>query len=103
MKKGWLILAGSIFLGAGARAQTFTLQPTRLLPDTPAVYKLPVLPPPSSSRPVYPVSRLASDTYYSQCFGFFCKKEWNWQKRTGIPVKVRLGNYSYTQKLEGKQ
>ena len=102
MKKRWLILAGCIFLGSSAGAQTFAGKPVKLLPNTKPVYKLPIPAPPSSPRPVYPVARLTPDAYYNQCFGFFCKKEWNWQKHTGIPVKVRLGNYSYTQKLEGK-
>ncbi|HEY1167116.1 MAG TPA: hypothetical protein VGE90_18205 [Chitinophaga sp.] len=45
---------------------------------------------------------IAPDGYYQQHFGYFCKKEWAWEKRTGVPVKVRLGNYEYTQKREGK-
>jgi len=45
---------------------------------------------------------IAPDGYYQQHFGYFCKKEWAWEKRTGVPVKVRLGNYEYTQKIEGK-
>jgi hypothetical protein len=35
--------------------------------------------------------------------GFFCKQEWNWQKHTGVPVKIRLGDYQYAQKQEGKR
>lgn len=46
--------------------------------------------------------RVAPDAYYQQHFGYFCKKEWAWEKRTGVPVKLRLGNYDYTQKIEGK-
>jgi len=45
---------------------------------------------------------IAPDGYYQQHFGYFCKKEWALEKRTGVPVKVRLGNYEYTQKIEGK-
>jgi hypothetical protein len=45
---------------------------------------------------------IAPDGYYQQHFGYFCKKEWAWEKRTGVPVKLRLGNYEYTQKIEGK-
>jgi hypothetical protein len=47
-------------------------------------------------------STMAPGAYYQQHFGYFCKKEWAWEKRTGVPVKLRLGNYDYTQKIEGK-
>jgi hypothetical protein len=93
---------GCIFLGSGAGAQTFTMKPVKLLPVTKPAYKLPVRSVVSPSLQAYPVTRVAPDAYYNQCFGFFCKKEWDWQKHTGIPVKVRLGNYSYAQKQEGK-
>ncbi|PWV53907.1 hypothetical protein [Chitinophaga sp. S165] len=45
---------------------------------------------------------LAANSYYQQHFGFFCKKEWNWEKQTQLPVKVRLGSYQEAQRLEGK-
>lgn len=45
---------------------------------------------------------LAPNDYYQQHFGFFCKKEWNWEKQTQLPVKVRLGSYQEAQRLEGK-
>lgn len=41
--------------------------------------------------------------YYQQHFGFFCKQEWQWEKQTRLPVKLRLGHYEYTQQLEGKR
>jgi hypothetical protein len=40
--------------------------------------------------------------YYQQCFGYFCKREWDWEKQTKVPVKLRLGNYQETQRIEGK-
>ena len=40
--------------------------------------------------------------YYQQCFGYFCKREWNWEKQTKVPVKLRLGSYQEAQRLEGK-
>ncbi|MGN7822241.1 hypothetical protein ACTJJB_19060 [Chitinophaga sp. 22536] len=55
-----------------------------------------------SSLPAYPVYMMTSHAYYDQHFGFFCKKEWSWQKQTGIPVKLRLGSYQLTQQQEGK-
>lgn len=47
-------------------------------------------------------TRVGPGGYYQQHFGFFCKKEWAWEKQTGLAVKLRLGNYQYTQQLEGK-
>jgi len=40
--------------------------------------------------------------YYQQCFGYFCKREWNWEKQTKVPVKLRLGSYQEAQRIEGK-
>ena len=36
-------------------------------------------------------------------WGWFCKKEWAWEKRTGIPFKFRLGSVEYCNWLEGKK
>lgn len=57
---------------------------------------------PTPSGPTYPVYMMTNHAYYDQHFGFFCKKEWTWQKQTGIPVKLRLGSYDVTQQQEGK-
>ncbi|RFS23419.1 hypothetical protein DVR12_10415 [Chitinophaga silvatica] len=84
-------------MGMKISAQSFTLKPVKLLP-------VPVIK--SSKQPVktsFPINPLAANSVYKQEFGFFCKQEWNWQKNTGLPIKLRLGNYDYTQKQEGKQ
>ncbi|MCF6401857.1 hypothetical protein L3C95_03170 [Chitinophaga filiformis] len=47
-------------------------------------------------------SPLAPNDYYQQHFGFFCKKEWYFEKQVQLPVKVRLGSYQEAQRLEGK-
>ncbi|MCW3462434.1 hypothetical protein [Chitinophaga nivalis] len=97
-KSGWcwlIICLGGAFQGAAGQA--IFRKPVTLLPEKKATYVMPVVP------PVYPVYLVAPNFYYQQHFGFFCKQEWNWQKQTGIPVKLRLGNYAYTQQLEGKK
>lgn len=45
---------------------------------------------------------ILSADYYSACMGFFCKKEWQLEKATKIPVRLRLGSLNYCDKLEGK-
>ncbi|WPQ64208.1 hypothetical protein SIO70_04940 [Chitinophaga sancti] len=45
---------------------------------------------------------LTPHSYYDQCFGFFCKKEWNFEQRTKVPLKFRLGTYQEAQRIEGK-
>ncbi|HVI49317.1 MAG TPA: hypothetical protein VM802_30915 [Chitinophaga sp.] len=79
------------------QAQTFSLKHVTLLP--PVKKPLAALP---AEKPVNLVFRPTPDSYYNQHFGFFCKQEWSFQKRTGVPVRIRLGSLSTTERLEGK-
>jgi hypothetical protein len=50
-----------------------------------------------------PVSySLISPAYYTQNFGFFCKKELQVEKLTKIPFRFRLGSMQQCDWLEGK-
>jgi len=40
---------------------------------------------------------------YVQNLGFFCKKEWEFEKSVHIPIRFRLGSLEYCNYLEGKK
>jgi hypothetical protein len=64
------------------------------------------LPQKSIDKPVFllnPVScTVVNADFYTRNFGFFCKKELQFEKATKIPLRFRLGSLQYNDYLEGK-
>ncbi len=53
------------------------------------------------SRGTYTIQNKVAPNYYTTQTGFFCNQERALDKKTKIPLRVRLGSLSYTEQLEG--
>jgi hypothetical protein len=53
------------------------------------------------SKASYSVQNKIAPNYYTTQTGFFCNQERALEKKTKIPLRVRLGSLSYTEQLEG--
>ena len=47
--------------------------------------------------------KIINGDYYTQHFGFFCKKELAVEKTTKVPLRIRLGSLQQCNYLEGKK
>lgn len=49
-----------------------------------------------------PSSILREDAYV-RGLGFFCRQEWKFEKTVRVPLRIRLGNLEYVDRMEGKR
>lgn len=56
----------------------------------------------SNIKKLYYGVAIIQPNYYTQNFGFFCKKEWEFEKLVNVPLKLRLGSVQYCDWMEGK-
>jgi len=54
-----------------------------------------------STQPKKPIPIIRPD-FISLKQGYICKQEWKFEKKTGLPLRLRLGSLAYVNKLEGK-
>ena len=46
---------------------------------------------------------ILSPEFYSRNMGIICQKEWQFEKITKVPLRIRLGSLEYTNYMEGKR
>lgn len=61
------------------------------------VFKSPILPAPPKKPTVF-----IRPDFMSSKQGYVCRQEWKFEKKTGLPIKIRLGSLDYVNKMEGK-
>jgi hypothetical protein len=70
-------------------------------PDSVVVKPLVLLKADSLTQPVRTAAFLPAN-FYASHLGFICRKEIFFEKKTKIPLRLRLGNLDYCNYLEGK-
>lgn len=55
-----------------------------------------------SGRAGFTLSNLPTTSFYLNSLGFFCKKELQLDKITGVSLRFRLGSLEYVNRMEGK-
>ncbi len=94
----------------GANSPVYNGSFTAFTADTPHFCSMSLVKKGSRSYIGFPVKRdcstpsmpVISSNFYTQNFGFFCKKELQLEKITKVPFKFRLGSVQQVDWMEGK-
>jgi len=54
-----------------------------------------------SGQTINPTGIIKPD-FMSTRLGYICRQEWKFEKKTGLPLRLRLGSLDYVNKMEGK-
>ncbi|MBX2924921.1 MAG: hypothetical protein KF746_22160 [Chitinophagaceae bacterium] len=57
---------------------------------------------PASLKSMRVILRSLRPDHYIATLGLMCRKEWQFEKATSIPLRFRLGSLQYCNRLEGK-
>ena len=108
-KKAKFLFFCMIFVGAFTYGQDFTIQSVAKTGHKPLVSKYllsPSAPAAILHKQSFPVASMPypviNPAFYTQNFGFFCKKELQLEKVTKLPLRFRLGSVQQCDWLEGK-
>ena len=86
-----------IFVAGNIQAQNSDVKPL----NTNSKHIFSFLHTPAATSPK-PVLHILPGNFYTEHFGFFCKKEWQLEKLVKVPFKFRLGSIQQADYLEGK-
>lgn len=88
--KAFMVIAGIVFVGfANGQQKLDTIQPFIFIIKHYDSIKT------KQPKPIAP-------DFTSKNQGFVCRQEWLLEKKTKLPLRVRLGSLDYVNKLEGK-